>query len=452
MGFIDEEAFHANDIRGIYPNEINEAIAYHVGGAFVKMTKAKEIAVGRDVRLSSHSLTRAVIAGITDAGADVLFLGVVDTPRIYFVSGKSKMPALMITASHNPAEYNGIKFVFTGAKPLISEDMKKLAEMTWQKSQMQGKLIEKDVAAEYFDYVLSYVEKKKTKPLKIVIDAGNGVSGNSAQQIFSALSAEVIPLYFEPDGSFPNHVPNPAIPSNLVDLQRAVPANKADLGISFDGDADRVLFVDELGNAVSPSATAAMMAAHLLSEQKGKVKGAIIHTAISSKVVSETIKKAGGLPLAEKIGHAFIKSRMRNEHALFGAEESGHYYFKRNFYADSAFIAAALMYEILSSSNKKMSELCAGIMKYYKPEQISLHVKDRDKAVQNIMNWCQKLKPVKKKIFDGTTFIYKDYWINVRASNTEPLVRITMESDNEKKGKAIEKTLRDFIKLKILKE
>lgn len=444
-GRINEEAFHSNDIRGIYPTEVNEALAYHLGGAFASQVKEKEIFVGRDDRVSSPSLAKALNEGILDAGKNVIYLGIVDTPQVYFATGKYNKPGLIITASHNPSEYNGIIVVNPGAQLVAFERLKKLAGAGWKKAKKRGKIIEKDVFDGYLKFIFNHIKSRKLKKMRIVVDAGNGVAGEFVNDIFSKTPAEIIPLFFEPQGEFPNHVPNPEIYANLADLQRAVIKHKADFGIAFDGDADRAAFVDEKGDVIAPSCTASLIAQRLLQQTKRKNER-IIYTALSSRVLPETIKSAGGKGIPEKIGHAFLNAKMRKEKALFGAEEPGHYYYKSNFYADSAFITALIFYEIVSESKNKASNVIAPFRKYYKPGEINVRTDDKTSLTATLNTWCAARNPLKTEEFDGKTFFFTNYWINIRASMNEPLVRITLEADEESSGKKVEQDLRTFIK------
>ena len=443
MYIMKEVAFHANDIRGLYPKEIDENIAREVGFAFSHYMEAKKIFVARDCRLSSKSLSDSLIKGVIESGCDVIDLGLMDTTGLYFATGKYSSPGIMITASHNPPEYNGMICVKPGALPIGGQELKGLKDYIHApKSNKPGKVYNKDITKEYEKHVISQIKTKNLRPLHIVIDAGNGMAGKYAEDIFSNLPCKFIPLFFKQDGRFPNHLPDTAISSNLNKLMEKVKKENASFGVAYDGDADRASFVDERGEIVPASCVASIFSENILK----KIKGPIVHTALSSQIVSETITKNGGTPLAEKIGHTFMKSRMRKEEAVFGAEESGHYYFKSNYYADSGLISSLLMYEILSEEKKPLSVIASKFKKYYKPEGIEIRTSDRKELAEKIKKWCESRGENTKEEFDGITYKYKDGWINVRASNTEPVVRINLESYDYSKGKNMELQLITFIK------
>ena len=444
---MSNSAFHANDIRGIYPEEIDESLAHNIGFAFVKKTSAQKMFVGRDIRRSSKPLARAVIKGIREAGCSVIDLGLIDTPGMYFATGEFACPGIMITASHNPPKYNGLVLTLPGAITLGGPELKELTNyFGYSASKKKGKYKKKNIKIDYEKFVLSHVDKKVLKKIKIVVDTGNGMASLFVKNIFSKTPAKIVPLFWKLDGRFPHHLPDSSTPENLIQLQKAVKANNADLGIIFDGDADRAAFVDETGQIVPASCTAALLSENILSKEHGK----ILYNVIASRVLPETIKSLGGVPLIEKIGHTFMKKRMHAEHALLGAEEYGHYYFKSNHYADSGLIAALMMYEILSKSSFPLSLLVKKYKKYYKPAEIRIETHDKVLVSGILKAWCEKRNPKKKDSYDGVTYFYDEYWINVRASNTEPIIRIVLEAQNEKIGRKVENELRMFIKQEAL--
>jgi phosphomannomutase len=424
------DIFKAYDVRGIYPKAINEQIAYNIGRAFAVFTKAEKIIIGRDMRASGIKLTENFAQGVVDQGVDALLVGEISTDCSYFAAGKYNLPAAMFTASHNPAQYNGIKFSLAGAVP-ISEDtglkeIQKISEeKNWPAAEKKGVIENKDILNKYIDHALSLVDKNKIKQLTVAIDAGNGMAGKIIPLVEKKLPLKILPLYFELDGSFPNHEANPIKPENVADLISKVHTENADLGLAFDGDADRVFFIDELGNRVSSSLITAMVSEKILKKNQG---AKIIYNVPCSKIVPETITSCGGVAIKERVGHSFIKATMKKEGALFGGEHSGHYYFKDNYFADSGLIAALIVLEIISEKNQVFSEILKKYNKYFAIEETNSEVADKNAKIQELK---EKYSDAQIETMDGITFNYPDYWFNVRPSNTEPLLRLNLEANTE---------------------
>lgn len=433
--------FKAYDVRGIYPEEINEQIAYDIGRSFAVFAQAEKIIIGRDMRASGVSLAENFARGVIDQGVDALLIGEISTDCSYFAAGKYNLPAAMFTASHNPAQYNGIKFSLAGAVP-ISEDtgLKKIEEMASSlnlpAANKKGVIEKKDVLHEYIEHALSFIDKNKIKPLSIAVDAGNGMAGKIIPLIEKKLPCKIIPLYFKLDGSFPNHEANPIKPKNVADLIKSVKANHADLGLAFDGDADRVFFIDESGNRVSSSLISAMLAEQILKKNHG---AKIIYNVPCSKIVQETIAANGGKAIKERVGHSFIKATMKQESAVFGGEHSGHYYFKDNYFADSGLIAALIVLEIISEISQPFSEILKKYKKYFAIEETDSETKDKAAKMRELK---EKYADARIEELDGVTFNFPDYWFNVRPSNTEPLLRLNLEASTEElKNKKTEEIL-----------
>ncbi len=426
---INHQIFKSYDIRGEYPEQLNEYTSEKIGMAIVLFLKSikdvKNIVVARDNRISSNSIASALISGITKAGVDVIDIGEVSTDTTYFAVGKYKYNAgVMVTASHNPSNYNGFKLCHEQAMPIsFDTGLSTISEIARQtdlpESEQHGKIIKKDIIKDYRKYILRFASN--LSPLQIVIDAGNGLAGKMIPIIFKDLPCKIVPLFFEPDGTFPNHEPNPLDRSNLRDLQAKVRETKSHLGVAFDGDADRCVFVDENGQEIGCDIITAMIAGKLLQKEKGAT---ILYDLRSSWILPEEIKRAGGNPYRERVGHSHIKATMREKNAIFGGELSGHYYFRENYFADSAIIALIEVLNILSSKNVPMSNLIAPLKKYCSTGEINFKVSDKDKKIKEI---AEHFKDGKIDYLDGVTVEYSDWWFNVRKSNTEPLLRLNLE-------------------------
>jgi len=430
---INESIFKAYDYRGIYPSEINEEIFERAGRAFVRFLFVKthcnaSLLLGWDMRVSSPQLKDAFIRGATKQGANVIFLGLVSTDTVYFASGKYNLPGAMITASHNPAEYNGVKFCGPMAVPIgkdsgLLEMKQMIVQNDFQDAEQPGKMVEKlGILDEFREHCYKFIDASKMRPLKIVADAGNGMAGKIVPAIFQDLPCEIVSLYFELDGTFPNHQPSPIEAENNQDLMTKVRETGADLGLAFDGDADRVFFVDEKGEMIDSSFITAIVARKMLEKNPGAT---IIRNVVVSKAVSELVDKMGGKNFLSKVGHSYIKQDMKAQGAIFAGEHSGHYYFAENFRADSGIIAALIVIEMLSESGKKMSELVQEFQTYYRIEETNTRVQDKDAILQQLR---EKFGANLTQDFDGMTFEFEDWWFNVRPSNTEPLLRLNLEA------------------------
>ena len=442
-----EKCFQSNDIRCIYEKELDEDMIYKIGRAVVSHLKCKQIFVGRDMRHSSRPLFKALSKGVIEQGADVIDLGMVDTPFIYFASGFFKKPAAIITASHNSIKYNGVKLVKSGSEP-IGEDtgLNKIKELVkkniFPKIKKKGELIKENMSSQYRDYVLSFINKNELGRLKVVIDAGKGMAGKMIPIIYKGLPIKIIRQDFELEGENPNHAANPAIFKNLRKLRERVVEEKADLGMAFDSDMDRIFLIDEKGRILNSSVTGSLIIKNLL-EKKGT---SIIYSLICSKIVPETIKKLGGRALKTKVGHSYIKRKMRETNSLFAVEHSGHYYYSRNYYADSGIITSLIILEILSKNKLPLSELVAEFHKYSKMEETNFKVKDNQKFLRKIESHYRKKNPKKVEHSVGLTIEFENFWFNIRPSTTESLLRVNLEADDKETMNREMKYLRVLLK------
>ena len=429
---IDPEIFKAYDIRGIYGQNLNDAVAYRIGRAAALYLQVPEIAVGRDMRLSSPQLAAALIRGITDQGVNAIELGMTTTDELYFAVGKFNYPAgVMITASHNPGKYNGMKFCRAQAFPVSLEtglaDMRDLAiRGDFPEPAHKGQVIHRDVTDAFVEHALSFIDVKKIRPLKVVIDAGNGMAGLIMPRVFNRLPCTLIPLYFDLDGNFPNHPASPIEPENMEDLQKKVRQVGADLGAAFDGDADRMFPVDERGEVVDGSMVTAIVSQSLLRKFPGST---ILYNLIVSKSVPELVQSMGGTAVRTRVGHSFIKAEMRRLNAIYGGEHSGHFYFRDNWFADSGLIAFLIMLELVSEENKPLSELLQPLDKGVRSGEINTTVSDVQGKLRALEEHFGKSANSVDHL-DGLTLDYGDWWFNVRPSNTEPLLRLNVEANN----------------------
>ena len=419
--------FKAYDVRGLYPDELDEDAARRIGAAFARFTGAGRIAVGRDMRPSSPALAAAFVEGALAAGAAVDDLGLVSTDGCYYASGVLDEPAAMFTASHNPAPYNGLKLCRAGALPIGADsglaEIRGLAEAGAPPPRpVTAEVRALDLLPEYARHCRSFVNPEVLKPLKVAIDAGNGMAGLTVPAVFEGLPFEVVPLYFELDGTFPNHPANPIEPENLVDLQKAVLDQGCDLGIAFDGDADRIFLVDDRAQAVSGSLTTALVAARMLRKHPG---AKVIYNLICSWSVPEVIRENGGEPIRTRVGHSFIKQVMAETGAVFGGEHSGHYYFRDNYRADSGMIAALLVLEAVSEAGQPLSELLEPYDRYHSSGEINSEVADQAAVIERLATIYADGRQDRS---DGLTVEYDDWWFNCRPSNTEPLLRLNLEA------------------------
>jgi phosphomannomutase len=424
------DVFKAYDIRGVYPDELDPETAYKIGRALVVYLNAQEIVVGRDMRLSSPTLASAIIDGILDQGADVCDVGLISTDGLYFAVGKYGFDGgVMVTASHNPPEYNGFKICRSEARALsmdegIGEIRDLVAANRFKDPAARGAVHERDVLTAFADHVLSLIDTDIVRPMKIAIDAGNGMGGKIVPAVFGKLPVEIIPLYFELDGRFPNHLANPIEPENVEDLRRAIAEHNADFGIAFDGDADRMFILDENGEFIGGDMITALVGKAMLDKHPGST---IVYNLICSRAVPETIERQGGNGVICRVGHSFIKSTMRRNDAVFGGEHSGHFYFRDNWYADSGIIAALTVIELLSKEQGKISEVLKPLDPYVRSGEINSEVADQASVLKSIEN---HFSDADIGHLDGLTVGYDDWWFNVRGSNTQPLLRLNVEAAN----------------------
>ena len=438
--------FKAYDIRGLVDVEIDVDFAFATGVAFARFLQIERepgtIVIGEDMRPSSPLLAEAFSAGATSLGMDVIRIGLASTDMLYFASGKLGLPGAMFTASHNPAEYNGIKLCFSSARPIGKES----GLVTIENFVREGSPIalrnigvekQRNMLEEYVDHLLTLVDIRNIRPLKIIVDAGNGMAGHTAPAIFARLNCEVIPMYFELDGSFPNHEANPLDESTLKDLKQAMIDQKADLGLAFDGDADRCFLVDERGVAVNPSALTSLIAHRELIKHPG---ASIIYNLISSRAVQEVIDENGGVGLRSRVGHSYIKKMMAESGAIFGGEHSGHFYFKEFWRADSGALAALHAIAALGESDATMSELLAPYNRYVISGEINSKVENTQAATERVEKTYTS-DQVTIDHLDGLTVNGDSWWFNLRPSNTEPLLRLNVEASTQ----AQMETVRDAV-------
>ncbi|WP_329121858.1 phosphomannomutase/phosphoglucomutase [Streptomyces sp. NBC_01465] len=440
----------AYDVRGVVPDQWDEPLAELFGAAFVKVTDASAIVIGHDMRPSSPGLSNAFARGAAAQGADVTLIGLCSTDQLYFASGQLDLPGAMFTASHNPAQYNGIKMCRAGAAPVGQDtglaEIRTLAE-TWLATEAPtpfpklsasleqgrphpttGTITHRETLTDYAAHLLSLVDLSSMRPLKVVVDAGNGMGGHTVPTVFADLPVDLIPMYFELDGTFPNHEANPLDPANIVDLQARVLAEGADLGLAFDGDADRCFVVDEQGRGVSPSAITALVAARELAKHPG---GTVIHNLITSWSVPEVVRENGGTPVRTRVGHSFIKQEMATTGAIFGGEHSAHYYFRDFWNADTGMLAALHVLAALGGQETPLSALVSSYDRYAGSGEINSTVDDQKARTEAVRETYAGLDGITTDDLDGLTVTSQDWWFNLRPSNTEPLLRLNVEARDE---------------------
>ncbi|MGI5482457.1 phosphomannomutase/phosphoglucomutase [Streptomyces lavendofoliae] len=428
----------AYDVRGVVPDQWDEPLAELFGAAFVEVTGADAIVVGHDMRPSSPGLSGAFARGAARRGADVTLIGLCSTDQLYFASGSFGLPGAMFTASHNPAQYNGIKLCRAGAAPVGRDtglaEIRALAEK-WletgapEAAAAPGTLTERDTLADYAAHLKTLVDLTSIRPLKVVVDAGNGMGGHTVPSVFRGLPLDLVPMYFELDGTFPNHEANPLDPANLVDLQQRVREEGADLGLAFDGDADRCFVVDEKGDPVSPSAITALVAARELARNGGT--GTVIHNLITSWSVPEVVRENGGTPVRTRVGHSFIKEEMASTGAIFGGEHSAHYYFRDFWNADTGMLAALHVLAALGGQDGPLSALVSSYDRYAGSGEINSTVADQPGRTAAVREAFASRDGVTTDDLDGLTVTGADWWFNLRPSNTEPLLRLNVEARDE---------------------
>ena len=442
---INPSIFHAYDIRGIYPENFNKEAAYQIGRVFADYTKVKNVLIGRDMRLSSPEIFKGLSQGLIEQGADVFDAGLVPIDFIYSMVPKNNFNAgIMITASHNPKGYNGLKMILWQRKPWVEpisgELIKKLIDKNIKPAKKKGKIKKINLWRKYLSHIFSFVDLKKIKPLKIVVDAGNGLAGKVIPLMAKKIPCRIIPLFFKLDGNFPNHPSNPFEKGAMDKLIKKVVKERADFGVFFDGDTDRIVLVDEKGEPLFGDFQLLLLAKKFLKEYP---KSAVVYKVDQSRAVKELIKKMGGKPIRTKVGYFYTAKAMRENKAILGGETSCHFAFKDNFYADSGFIAFLIFLEIISQSDKKLSELVKEFKIYSKIHIPAIKVKNKEKVIEFLK---RKHKNGKIDQLDGLTVEYNNWWFNLRPSNTEPVIRLTIEAKTNKLLKEKLSELKKLIK------
>jgi len=439
--------FKAYDIRGTVPDQLDGETTYKIGYALAAQLKPSAIAVGRDMRLSSSELFDNLARGINDYGVDVVDLGLISTDGLYFAVGKFGFEGgVMITASHNPKEYNGFKVCRKNAEPLSGQEglnqiLKFIQDGTKiAKSPSRGVVVRKDISRGYAAHCLSFIDRSKVEPFKIVIDAGNGMAGATLPPILVKLPIEAITLYFDLDGTFPNHPASPIELENLADLRKKIAETSADFGVAFDGDADRMFLVDKSGTQIGGDMVTALVAKSLLSKHPGET---ILYNLICSKAVPELIERMGGIPVRTRVGHALIKPLMKKYNAIFGGEHSGHFYFRDNWFADSGLIAFLVCLELLSTENRPLHEMVKEIDPYFRSGEINSRVSSISEKIKQVSEVFQSGQ---QDTLDGLTITYDDFWFNLRPSNTEPLLRLNVEARSKETLELKTKQLLEIIR------
>jgi phosphomannomutase len=434
----DQSIFKAYDIRGVYGDSLDESVARDIGRAFVNHLglSGSRVIVARDMRVSGETLEEAFIEGVTEAGADVLDVGEVSTDALYFAVGHLEEPGgAMITASHNPKEYNGFKLCREDAIALSGDEgiyqIRDLinSQRVPAEAEFAGSVEKSDITQEYARHCLSFVHRENlNRPLKIVVDAGNGMSGKMLPPVFEGLPFDYVPMYFELDGTFPNHAPNPIEPENIRELQERVVAEGADFGAAFDGDADRVFIVDEKGQTISGDLVATLVAKNILMKEP---EATIIYNAICSRALPELVWSEGGQAIRSRVGHSIIKPQMRHYNAVFGGEHSGHFYFRDNYFADSGIIAMLTFAELVAAQDGPVSALISPIDPYVRSGEINSEVSDQRAKLEEVEEHFTEVEGAKIDHLDGLTVDLGTWWFNLRPSNTEPLLRLNVEANDD---------------------
>ncbi len=424
---VNPDIFKAYDVRGTYPDQLNEEAFHSIGRAYAAFLGESRVVIGRDMRLSGPALSKAFTAGLNEQGADVTDIGLCSTDELYFASGRLDLPGAMFTASHNPREYNGLKLCRREARPIsIDTGLAEIRDMAlsgrFPAPARVGTVEETSMLEQYVDHVTGFIDIDRIGPLKVVVDAGNGMAGLIIPPIFDRLPCELVPRCFELDGSFPHHQPSPIEPENIKLLSGWVLEADADIGMAFDGDADRCFLVDDKGMPISGAVTNALICRRILQRHPGEK---IIYNVINSWVVPETIEEYGGIPIRERVGHSFIKQTMLETGAIYAGEHSGHYYFRDNYRADSGIIAGLIVLEIMSMEGRPLSEILEPFKKYAASGEINSEVADKQAKLDEL---AERYSDGKQDFLDGITVEYRDWWFNVRPSNTEPLLRLNVEA------------------------
>lgn len=454
---MNSSIFRAYDIRGIYPQDLNEKTAYQIGRAFAIYLKENEavapekIVVGYDSRLSSPILFRSFAQGINDCGVDVLNIGLSTVDMVYFASGSMHLPSAMITASHNSKKYNGFKLLKKDVEFIgIDSGLKEIEKIIIEKSALthsgikRGEIIERSIFNEYQNHVFNFIDIDLLKPMRVAIDTGSGAVGPIIKKILEKIPINYTPLYFAPDGDFPYREPNPSLKNNLEGLTEEIKTHHYHFGCAFDGDGDRIIFVDENGETVNTSIIGALMARYLLKQNR---YGKVVYVTVASRIIEDIARAYGGESIREKVGHTYIARRMRAENGILGIETSGHYFFKNNFYTDSGIISFLLMLQILSQTKKSLSVLANEMTKYVSIAEINLEVANPDEFIKKI---AQNFKGYNLDWLDGLTVNTPNFWLNIRSSNTEPLVRLNIEAKDEIILNRVKKDLISLIKREVL--
>ncbi len=436
---MDPAVFKAYDIRGIYPDQINEEDAWKIGSAAAQFLRSlltgfergqkntQSVCVGRDMRTHSEAIARAMIEGMNSTGANVIDIGMIDTPQMYFaINHLGTCGGVQVTASHNPAKYNGFKISGLGAKPVGADtglnDIKHIAlALLHTKGKSIGKTEQRDLTEEYRNHILKFLEPGKNRKLKIAIDASNGMAGKMVPDIFGDVKAEIIELNFKHDGKF-KHPPDPLVEKNLAEVKKAVQEQECDFGVCFDGDADRLMMVDEKGKTIGCDLMTALMVPYFL---ENKPNSTVVYDLRSSRIVAEEIIRHGGTPRRERVGHAYMKKAMRDSHAIFGGELSGHFYYKDNYCTDSGMITLTHMMNLIGQAKKPISELVKPLRKFWASGEINFEVEDKQARMEEL---ARRYSDGQIDHLDGVTIGYKDWWFNCRPSNTEPLLRLNVEA------------------------
>jgi phosphomannomutase len=423
--------FKAYDVRGVYPEEIDEDAANRIGRAFARWVGRDRIILARDARLSSPALSAAFADGVVAEGVGIVDIGLSTTDMVYFASGRLELPGAMFTASHNPRQYNGLKLCREQAAPIGEatglQEIRALAEGELGPPLVtKGSVEYRDLLEDYIEHLLTFVDVEGFAPMTVVADAGNGMAGLVVPELFERLpGTKLVPLFMDLDGTFPNHPADPIDPRNQMDVRRAVTESGADLGLAFDGDADRVFLVDEGARGVSGSLVTALVAKGMLEREPGAT---ILYNVICSWVVPEVIREEGGVPVRTRVGHSFIKEVMAQTGAVFGGEHSGHYYFRAHYNADSGLVASLVVMDRLSKSGMALSELLEPLRRYHDSGEINSEVEDKERAIESV---ADRYRDGRHDRVDGLTVEYGDWWFNVRPSNTEPLLRLNVEARTE---------------------
>jgi phosphomannomutase len=422
--------FKAYDIRGLYPDQLDEEAAGSIGRAFATWAGSERIVLGRDCRLSSPSLSGAFADAVTGEGVGIVDIGLATTDMVYFASGRLALPGAMFTASHNPSRYNGLKLCLPGARPVGEEtglqELRALAEEQGGSrhgpSPSPGRVELRSMVEEYIEHLLTFADLDRFAPLVVAADAANGMAGLVVPALFERLPAKLVPLYMDLDGTFPNHPADPIVPANQEDLKRAVTESGADLGLAFDGDADRVFLVDAGAEGVSGSLVTALVSKGMLERHPGAT---ILHNLICSWTVPEVIREHGGRPVRTRVGHSFIKQVMAETGAVFGGEHSGHYYFREHYNADSGLVASLVVMDQMSKAGRPLAELLEPYRRYFASGEINSEVADQRGKIEEI---AATYRAGRQDRLDGLTVEFGDWWFNVRPSNTEPLLRLNLEA------------------------